>query len=452
MKRHLQQFISSGILAALLCLPAHAQNARPNFVIILTDDLGYGDLGCYGNQVIKTPNLDHFATQGMRLTSFYSASPVCSPSRAALLTGRIPQRVNIYDWIPNDAPTYLSPLVPTIAKLLRDNGYATALIGKWHLNGKLDGSQPTPGDHGFQYWLATGGYPMPSQRDPENFYRAAGAVGKIKGYSSQIIVGEAIAWMKNRDAAKPFFLFVSHHAPHEEVASPDEYVKRYAAGNEPNRAVYYANVTEMDYETGRFLKALDEAGVSDNTVVLFTSDNGPEVLNRAAWTARSYGTAGKLRGMKLDLYEGGIRVPAMLRWPGVIQPGTTNDSVVSMLDVLPTFCDLAGIKPPDGRTLDGQSLKSFLHTGKLQRKRALYWQYDNAHTAEPNTLAVPKLAWREGNWKLLAHLGFEHFELYNLGNDPGEQVNLARREAGRLRSMSVRLRQAYYQINPTRQK
>lgn len=426
-----------------------AAPARPNFVIILTDDLGYGDLGCYGNPVIRTPHLDQLAQQGLRLTSFYSAAPVCSPSRAALLTGRIPQREGLFDWIPNDAPIYLRRNAPTIATRLRDRGYATALVGKWHLNGKLDGSQPTPGDHGFDYWFATGGYPMPSQRNPENFYRAEGPVGKLNGYSSTLIVDDAIDWLQKRDKAKPFFLFVSHHAPHEEVASAEKYVQMYANGIEPNRALYYANVTEMDAETGRLLKALDAAGVSDNTFLLFTSDNGPEVLNRAPYTPRSYGSAGNLRGMKLDLYEGGIRVPAMLRWPGVIKPGTTSDAVISMLDVMPTICELAGVKLPAKRTLDGQSLHRFLRGGKFQRKQPLYWQYDNAHTSAPNDLAVPKLALRDGDWKLLAHIGFDHLELYNVRRDESETVNLAAQQPARVKTMLRRLRQTYQAIKTT---
>lgn len=434
------------ICVMLLSVFVSAAPTRPNFVIILTDDLGYGDLGCYGNQVIKTPHLDRLAKQSLRLTSFYSAAPVCSPSRAALLTGRIPQREGIFDWIPNDAPIYLPRNVPTIATLLRANGYATALVGKWHLNGKFDGSQPNPNEHGFDYWFATGGYPMPSQRDPENFWRPSGKVGKINGYSSTIIVDDAIDWLKKRDATKPFFLFVAHHAPHEEVASADKYVQMYANGNEPNRALYYANVTEMDYETGRLLKALDDAGVSDNTFLLFTSDNGPEVLNRAPYTPRSYGSAGNLRGMKLDLYEGGIRVPAMLRWPGRIKAGTTSDAVISMLDVMPTIVELAGLKLPANRTIDGQSLNRFLRNGKLQRKQPLYWQYDNAHTSAPNDLAVPKLALRDGDWKLLAHIGFDHLELYNVRRDESETVNLAAQHPARVNAMLRRLRQTYQEI------
>jgi len=161
---------------------------------------------------------------------------------------------------------------------------------------------------------------------------------------------------------------------------------------EKNRALYYANVTELDYEIGRVLKALDDAAVSEQTFVLFTSDNGPEVLNRKSFTARSYGTAGDLRGMKLDLYEGGIRVPALLRWPGVI--------------------------------IDGFNLQPLLRGKTLKRGTPLYWQYDNAHTSEPNDLPVPKLALREGDWKLLAHTGFTNYELYHLKSDPRERVNL----------------------------
>jgi arylsulfatase A len=291
------------VLGALFSPTLASEKRRPNFIIVLTDDLGYGDLASYGNSVIRTPELTRLARQGMRLTSFYSASPVCSPSRAALMTGRIPQREGFVDWLPNDSPSFLRRDAVTLAGLLKQVGYATALIGKWHLNGRWDGSQPLPDDHGFDQWLATGGYPMPSQRDPENFYRNGQAVGKIQGYSSTIIADEAIAWLRGHNQDRPFFLLVSFHAPHEEVASAEPYVRMYAAANEPNRALYYANITEMDYETGRLLRTLDEIGLSDDTLVLFTSDNGPEMLNRerAPWTARSYGSAGRLRGRNVVL-------------------------------------------------------------------------------------------------------------------------------------------------------
>jgi arylsulfatase A len=447
----------AALSAVMLCLLTGAAarskqtsaDKKPNFVILLTDDLGYGDLACYGNTVIRSPNLERLAAEGLRLTNFYSASPVCSPSRAALLTGRVPQREKIFDWIPNDAAIHLRRNAQTIATLLKANGYATALIGKWHLNGKWDGSQPLPEAHGFEYWFATGGYPMPSQRNPENFYRNGAAVGTVQGYSSTIIADDAIAWLKRRNPAQPFFLFVSFHAPHEEVASADQYVKIYDTKHEPNRALYYANITELDYEVGRFLKAMDETGASDHTLVLFTSDNGPELLNRerAPWTARSYGSAGTLRGMKLDLYEGGIRVPAILRWHGVIKAGQTSDAIISATDILPTLCDLAGISLPRDHKIDGVSLNKFLRGHSLKRATPLYWQYDNAHTAEPNDLPVPKLALRAGDWKLLAHTGFTNPELYNLGNDPSENNNLAAKESARVKTMLRTLRRLHTEIN-----
>jgi arylsulfatase A len=223
----------------------------------------------------------------------------------------------------------------------------------------------------------------------------------------------------------------------------------YAANYEPNRALYSANVTELDYETGRLLRTLDELGLRNDTIVLFTSDNGPEVLNRerAPWTARSYGTAGRLRGMKLDLYEGGIRVPALLRWPGVIKAGRTNEAVVSMLDILPTFCDLAGVATPAGLALDGVSLRGFLRGGTLRRSAPLYWQYDNAHTSEPNNLPVPKLALRDGKWKLLARIDFSAAELYDLQADPREQRSLAAQQRTRTAMMLHALQQQYAEIN-----
>ncbi len=453
MKQDILFFILRGAFALLLsilfCDAAVADGKRPpNILLLMADDLGYGDLGSYGNREIRTPHLDRLAAEGLRLTQFYSASPVCSPSRVALMTGRIPQREGILDWIPFDSPIHLRRDAPTLATMLRARGYATALTGKWHLNGKFDGSQPNPNDHGFDDWFATGGYPTPSQFNPDNFHRNGARLGAIPGYSSTIIANEAIDWLKRRDPARPFFLFVSFHAPHEEIASAPRYVKMYETGRERNRALYYANVTEMDFEIGRVLQALDEAGIGRETIVLFTSDNGPEVLDRKPFTPRSYGTTGGLRGMKLDLYEGGIRVPAIVRWPGVVSAGRASDAVTWMPDLLPTLCAAAGAPRP--RAIDGRDLGPLLRGGGSNRPRALFWQYDNAHTSEPNDLPVPKLALRQGDWKLLSHAGFRNFELYHLGTDPRERLNLADREPSRVRAMANAMRRFYDEVNVDR--
>jgi arylsulfatase A len=440
-------FCLMSIALSLTAQFAQAQTKAPNIILIVADDLGYGDLGVYGNKIIKSPNLDRLAAQGMRMTNFYSASPVCSPSRAALMTGRIPQREGIHDWIPFDSPVHLKRDAPTVATLLKRKGYATALAGKWHLNGKFDGSQSNPDDHGFDYWFATGGYPTPSQLNPDNFWRNGSRLGVVQGYSSTIIADDAIAWLKRRNATQPFFLFISFHAPHEDIASAEKYVKMYDSTYEKNRALYYANVTELDYEIGRVLKVLEDAGASDDTFLLFTSDNGPEVLNRQPYTPHSYGSAGILRGMKLDLYEGGIREPTILRWPRVIKAGQTSDALAWMPDILPTICELAGVSLPAQRKIDGISLQPLLRGKALKRPSPLYWQYDYAHGAELGDASVPKLALRDGDWKLLARPGFQQYELYNLRIDPRENRNLAEKESARAQKMASVLRRFHQEVN-----
>src|SRR5262245_22873185 len=232
------------VLAAVFILDivSAAASGRPNVVIILADDLGYGDLGCYGHPVIRTPNLDRMASQGIRFTSFYSASPVCSPSRVGLLTGRNPNRAGVYDWIVENGSrpvpdgrhlVHMRPSEVTLPKLLKEAGYATFLAGKWHCNTLFNSdTQPKPSDFGFDYWFAAQNNALPSHENPENFVRNGKAVGKLQGFSCNLVAKEAVDWLADRSKRKPeqpFFLYVAFHEPHERVASPPALVKRYLA-------------------------------------------------------------------------------------------------------------------------------------------------------------------------------------------------------------------------------
>src|SRR5438105_1231722 len=203
-----------------------ADQQRPNFVLILCDDLGYGDLGCFASPIIKTPHLDKLAADGVKLTHCYSSSPVCSPSRAGFLTGRNPNRLGIRDWIPLNSGIFLSKDEITVARLLKGNGYRTGHVGKWHLNSKFNGTEPTPGDHGFDHWFSTQNNAAPSHQDPVNFVSDGAPVGPRRGNSSTLIADEAIRWMRSREK-KPFALFVWFHAPHEPVDTPPEYTGLY---------------------------------------------------------------------------------------------------------------------------------------------------------------------------------------------------------------------------------
>ncbi len=413
-------------------------SSRPNFVIVLCDDLGYGDLACYDNPLIETPRLDRFAEEGVRLTDCYAAAPVCSPSRAGMLTGRNPYRCNIPDWIPEGSPVRLQKNEVTVASLLRGAGYRTCHSGKWHCNGAMDGSQPTPGDHGFDHWFSTQNNAHPSHRNPDNFVRNGEPVGPLEGYSCTLIVDEAIRFLDgvNDD---PFLLFVWFHSPHEPVATAPEFQDRYAGESDDTKRIYYGNVTQMDFETGRLLDALDVRGLRDNTFVFFTSDNGPETLNRYRGASHSHGSPGPLKGMKLHMHEGGIRVPGIVRWPGHTQAGTTSAEPVNSTDVLPTLCSIVGIDAPEDRPIDGADFSPLIRRLPIQRKRPLYWRYDKA-------LTNAKVAMREGDWKILADASLGALELYNLRADPTESQNLADADPKKASEMALHLRTIHTEI------
>lgn len=413
---------------------------RPNFLVILCDDLGYGDLGCYGHPVIKTPQLDKLAKEGVRLTACYSAAPVCSPARAGLLTGQIPNRLGIYDFLVpasskaakkhNRSFCHLRAGEPTISSLLKETGYATCLAGKWHLNTRFNKPQrqPTPGDAGFDHWFATGNNASPLHKDPTNFVRNGEKVGKLTGFSCQLVVDEALTWLKQQQTGspdQPFFLYVAFHEPHEPIASPGDLVAKYERKtNNHQQAEYFANVENMDDATGRLIEALDEMGLRDNTMIVFTSDNGPETLGRyGPRSRRSYGTPGPLRGMKLWTTEAGFRVPGIVSWPGVVPAGKKTNAAVSSLDLLPTFCQLANVRLPEGATLDGVDCLPLVKGEVQQRDKPLLWCFYDA-------LNERRVAMRVGDWKVLARLADENGNelppVSNLAADNYEQYKNAR--------------------------
>ena len=430
---------------------------RPNFLIVLADDLGYGDLACYGHPRIKTPNLDRLADEGIRLTNCYAAAANCSPARTGLMTGRTPYRVGVQNWIPMFSPMHVRSSEITVATLLRRSGYTTCQAGKWHMNGRFNlPGQPQPSDHGFDHWFSTQNNALPCHHNPDNFVRNGEPVGPLEGFSAHLVVDEAVRWLeKLRDPKKPFFLYVCFHEPHEPIATDKRYADMYPS-DDPSLSVHHGNVTQEDDAFGRLMGAVDKLGLRDDTLVMFTSDNGPAITN---W--HPHGSPGPLRDKKGSMYEGGIRVPGILRWPGHTKPGTVCDEPVCGVDLLPTLCQIAGIAVPDDRALDGTSFLPIFEGKPIRRKTPLYWQFNYARSK-------PKVAMRVGDWKILAALTepeskpgaditdelqqsikraeLATFELYNLRQDVAETTDLAAQEPERLKAMSAQLRKRYHEV------
>lgn len=437
-------------LFLLSIISCQEKSTQPNIVVILCDDLGYGDLSSFGHPIIKTPNLDAMASKGIKLTNFYSAAPVCSPSRVGLMTGRSPNRAGVYDFIPGPKKSedlrdlvHMQKHEQTIPALLKTAGYATCLSGKWHCNSRFNSPdlQLTPDHFGFDHWFATHNNASPSHENPKNFVRNGEDVGELEGFSCQIVVDEAMKWLDDQKDDKPFYLQVTFHEPHEPIASPDELVQKYLPQSENElQAEYFANVENMDNAVGRLLEYL-EANYGENTLIVFSSDNGPETLNRYSRAKRSFGSPGVLKGMKLWTTEAGFRVPGIFYWLGEKTFTGTSDAVVSSLDFLPTFCELSGAQLPQN-DLDGQSITSFLNTGELNRNKPLVWAFYNA-------LNDRRVAMRDGDWKMLARLKSDtaylpkinnlydgnealmkesvltDFEMYNMKGDMAESENVS---------------------------
>ncbi|MFN7933972.1 MAG: sulfatase [Bryobacteraceae bacterium] len=404
-----------------------AQGRRPpNVVFVLADDLGWTDLGCFGSTFYQTPHIDRLAQQGMRFTSAYAACPVCSPTRAAILTGKYPARLHVTDWIPGRVPPGLKMRPPdwtpqlrleetTIAEVLRSAGYATASIGKWHLGDE----EFYPEKQGFD--VNFGGCHLGS---PPNYfypYKIPNiASGKMGEYLTDRLTDEALAFVE-RSRAKPFFLYLAHYAVHTPLEAKEAVAKRYQQRVRPGQShshpVYAAMVESMDDSVGRVLGKLDELGLAENTVVIFTSDNGG-VVGRRHITSNE-----PLREEKATLYEGGIRVPLLIRWPGVVKPGSVCDVPVHSIDHFATLAEMAGVKAPPS---DGVSLMPLLkQQGTLQRE-AIYWHYPHYNFHQPLIPTRPCGAIRKGDYKMIEFYEDGHTELFDIRQDIGERKGLAR--------------------------
>ena len=399
------------LLMPLAALQAKEEPAKPNVVVFLADDMGWGDSATYGHKLIQTPNLDKLASQGVKFTQCYSACGVCSPSRSAILTGRTPYRNGVYRHLSGVHEAHLRTSEITYPKLLKESGYETCHVGKWHLNSRKQWNTteyPQPGDHGYDYWMATHNNAEPSHKNPKNFVRNGKPVGELEGYSAPLVATEAKRWLSEvRDKTKPFALSVWVHEPHSPIATDSKFSGMYD-GHKNSK--YMGNISQLDHALGLVMQALDDEGVSDNTLLIFTSDNGP--------VASFGGTTGGLRGGKRSDHEGGIRVPGVARWPGQIKPGTVSDVPVIGTDIFSTVLAISGVEAPKDRTIDGVSMLPAFEGKPVERTVPLFWR---THVSPPGD----RVALRVGDWKLVGNDTLTKFQLYEIQKDWKEENDLA---------------------------
>lgn len=402
---------------------------QPNVVVIYFDDTGWTDFGCYGGMV-DTPHIDQLAKDGMRFTEYYAPAPNCSPSRVGLLTGRFPFRAGMYSYLAPKSVMHLPDSEVTIAEVLKGEGYATGMFGKWHLSG-LQSEQPTPDKQGFEHWFACDNNLV--KHNPSKLIRNSKPVGKTKGWAAQVVANEANGWMKKQK--RPFFAYIAFSETHSPVDAPEDLKDKYKAkGSDKKRAAYKGMTEYSDAAVGSILKTLDEMGVSKNTIVFLASDNGPT----------SDKSCEGLRGRKSFTWEGGVRVPAIIRWPGKIKPGSEHHHPVGGIDLMPTLCDIVGAKLPKKR-IDGVSIRPVLEGKPFTRTAPILTFFYRTN---------PAASMRLGDYVLIAHSDDEArkkthsltapdmpkiksskliaFELYNVKIDLGQTKDLAASDPQRL--------------------
>lgn len=405
------RFIGSRIrLAAVLALfCAGAEARQPNFIVILTDDQGYADLGCYGAEGIRTPEIDRMAAEGTRFTCFYATAPICTPTRAALMTGSYPPRVGLGTPLHTPDRYGLNPEEVTLAELLKEAGYATGCVGKWHLGHH----EPfLPLNHGFDFYYGT---PMghmffttvPESKRTDHFLRNGERIPHPPAEDlTELFTDEAVAFIE-RNRERPFFLYLAHTMPHIPLLPPADFRGKSEGG------VYGDIIESLDASTGRVLQAVRDAGLAEDTYVIFTSDNGPHPGD---------GSPGPFRGGKHGAYEGGVRVPGIVWAPGRVPAGAVCDALASTMDLYPTLARLAGADLPADRVIDGRDITPLFHGeagAKSPHEQFIYY------VREGKTGGI-----RVGDWKLLVDVKAGPWNhtgeaLYNLAEDPSEQKDLA---------------------------
>ena len=422
------------LLLSLLPALAGAADRKTNFVFLLVDDLGWGDFGCYGAEFYETPHIDKLAKQGMLFSNGYAACTVCSPSRAAILSGCYPARLHLTDWIAGHDHPKAKLKVPDwkieldhervlLPEALKQAGYQTAFFGKWHLmpNGKPNFDEHYPTSHGFD--INVGGREWGQPKGPGKYFSPFGMPnlddGKPGDFLTDKLTDAAIGFLDKTDKEKPFLLYFSYYTLHGPIMAPPELVTKYKekAKGWDNRKTEFLNparagmVEKLDNSVGRIMAKLDELGIADNTVLVLTGDNGGDDDR----------TTGGLRDFKGFSHEGGVREPFVVKWPGKTKPGSTCDGMVIGTDFYPTFLDIAGLPPRPDQHQDGLSIVPLLTGEKKALDRdVLYWHYPHYHRTKPYG------AIRHGDMKLIEFFETGALELYNLKEDPREENNLAK--------------------------
>ena len=432
-------------------LPENSDPSRPNIIFIMADDLGYGHLGSNGQTEIETPELDRLAAGGMRYFQAYAGSTVCAPSRSVLMTGQHTGHTTVRaNFGPDGSRIPLGADDVTMAEVLQSAGYTTGMIGKWGLG--EPGTTGLPNDHGFDFWFgflnqhnAHSFYPPYLWRNDRIEYFNENENGQRQTYVQDLFMEEALQFVRtNKD--KPFFLYLPFTLPHTELAARADMLEKYtgrfddlphpAELGRPEvkeaKATYAALVSTLDHDVGRLVRELEEQGIAENTLIIFTSDNGAATEHGAV--AEYFNGRGPFRGIKRDLYEGGIRVPLIASWPGTIKPGRFDeDSQVVFWDFLPTFADMAGAEVPDG--LDGISIASSFHDGAVVgNDRPLYWEFRQKPDSEM------KQAVRWGRWKAVRQSEQGVLEIFDLDADVGEADNVAAKHPELVKKFEAYLR------------
>jgi arylsulfatase A-like enzyme len=412
-----------------------SQKDLPNILLIFTDDQGYHDVSYYGTKDLRTPNIDQIEASGMRFDNFYANCPVCSPTRAALLTGRYQDYVGVPGVIRTHADNnwgYLDPKATLLPQQLKLAGYHTALIGKWHLG--LE-SPNTPVERGFDYFHGWLGDMMDDywthRRHDINYMRFNGQEIDPEGHATDLFTQWSADYIRAQaNDNRPFFLYLAYNAPHFPVQPPPEWLDRVITrekGIDPTRAKLVAFIEHMDEGIGQVIRALKESGQYDNTLIIFSSDNGGHLPSKA--------NNGPLRDGKQSMYEGGLKVPTAISWPGKIKPGSSSGLNLLSMDIYPTLLDIAGQVP--NQEIEGRSfLPELLGQNYQPEARSMYFTRREGGTQYGGQAIY---ALRMGDWKLLQNLPYQPYELYNLADDPLEEHNLMEKEVEKYRALNKEL-------------